>query len=37
MVRGTAMRWVSRYSESWTKREGGTMLVRDLVERFPLQ
>ena len=33
---GTAIRCVSRYSESLIMREGETMEVRDLLERFPL-
>ena len=32
-----ARRWVSRYSESWTMTEGGTVDVRDLLERLPLR
>jgi hypothetical protein len=33
---GTTMRWVVRYSESVTNREGSTTGVRDLVARLPL-
>ncbi len=36
IVLGTAMRCVSRYSESWIIREGSTTVVRDLLERLPL-
>ena len=36
MVRGTAIRCVSRYSESRMMRSEGTMFVRDLVVRLPL-
>ena len=36
IVLGTAIRWVSRYSESWMMREGSTTVVRDLLERLPL-
>jgi hypothetical protein len=31
------MRWVSRYSESWTRDEGLTMVTRDLVARLPVR
>ena len=34
---GTAMRWVSRYSESRMMRDGSTIAVRDLLERLPLE
>ena len=34
---GTAMRWVSRYSESRRMRDGSTIAVRDLLERLPLK
>ena len=34
---GTAMRWVSRYSESRMMRDGSTIAVRDLLERLPLK
>ena len=37
MVLGTAIRWVSRYSESLMTREGSTIAVRDLLDRLPLQ
>lgn len=37
MVLGTAIRWVSRYSESCITRDGLTIAVRDLLDRFPLQ
>jgi hypothetical protein len=33
---GTTIRCVSRYSESWMRREGSTTGVRDLVARLPL-
>lgn len=33
---GTTIRWVSIYSESWTRRDGSTIGVKDLVERLPL-
>lgn len=33
---GTAIRWVSRYSESWTRRRGSTTDARDLVDNLPL-
>lgn len=33
---GTAMRWVSRYSESWMMSCGGTTETRDLVARLPV-
>lgn len=33
---GTAMRCVSRYSESWIRSEGSTIVVSDLFERLPL-
>ena len=34
---GTAMRWVSRYSESRMMRDGSTIAVKDLLERLPLK
>lgn len=36
IVLGTAIRCVSRYSESLITREGSTIAVRDLFERLPL-
>ncbi len=36
MLFGTAIRCVSRYSESWIMMEGSTIVVRDLLERLPL-
>ena len=37
IVLGTAIKWVSRYSESCITREGLTIAVRDLLDRLPLQ
>lgn len=34
---GTAIKWVSRYSESLITRDGSTIAVRDLFERLPLE
>lgn len=33
---GTAIKWVSRYSESWTRMRGSTTDARDLVDNVPL-